>query len=101
MDVKEIIYDKGCIQAGEELMEENLILVSTLIIVCLFFEVNFNFNYFSIVFKQILNLNFVIKNFEKFDFFAIFQFYKLKLNFILKISSLNFIFKNFKFDFYF
>lgn len=39
--MKEIINDKGCIQAGEELFEENLILISTMIILCIFFQVKF------------------------------------------------------------
>jgi len=42
-DVSKIIYEKGCIQAGEELVEENLIFISTIVILCIFFQVILNF----------------------------------------------------------
>lgn len=35
-----IIFEIGCIQAGEKCVEENLILISTIIILCIFFQVN-------------------------------------------------------------
>lgn len=37
--MSKIIFEKGCIAAGEELIEENLILISTVGILCIFFEV--------------------------------------------------------------
>lgn len=39
--MSKIIYEKGCIQAGEELVEENLIFISTMFILCIFFQVIF------------------------------------------------------------
>lgn len=43
--MSKIINDKGCIQAGEELIEENLIMISTFVILCIFFQVNFFFDF--------------------------------------------------------
>lgn len=40
--MSKIIYDKGCIEAGEDLIEENLIMISTFVILCIFFQVNYN-----------------------------------------------------------
>lgn len=38
-EIAKIIYDKGCVQAGEEWMERNLILISTSAIIAIFFQV--------------------------------------------------------------
>lgn len=39
MELSRIIYEKGCVQAGEEWMEHNLIIISTAVIVVMFFQV--------------------------------------------------------------
>ncbi|XP_070496745.1 tetraspanin-5-like isoform X1 [Chironomus tepperi] len=46
LEVSKIVYEKGCIQTGEELMEENLIMISTIFILILFFQI------LGIVFSQ-------------------------------------------------
>ncbi|XP_005177841.1 tetraspanin-17 isoform X1 [Musca domestica] len=40
-EIAKIIYDKGCVQAGEEWMERNLILISTSAIIAIFFQILF------------------------------------------------------------
>lgn len=38
-EISKIIYEKGCVQAGEEWMEHNLIIISTSAILTIFFQV--------------------------------------------------------------
>jgi len=40
MELSKIIYEKGCVQAGEEWMEHNLIIISATVIVVMFFQVS-------------------------------------------------------------
>lgn len=42
-EVSKIIYEKGCVQAGEEWVERNLIIISISAIVTVFFQVGFCF----------------------------------------------------------
>ncbi|XP_052837337.1 tetraspanin-17 isoform X3 [Drosophila gunungcola] len=39
LELSKIIYEKGCVQAGEEWMEHNLIIISTAVIVVMFFQI--------------------------------------------------------------
>ncbi|CRK88108.1 CLUMA_CG001893, isoform A [Clunio marinus] len=39
LEVSKIIYERGCILAGEELFEENLITISSLFIICIFVQI--------------------------------------------------------------
>ncbi|KAM7353999.1 tetraspanin 26A isoform 3-T3 [Cochliomyia hominivorax] len=40
-EISKIIYEKGCVQAGEEWMERNLIIISTSAIITIFFQILF------------------------------------------------------------
>jgi len=40
MELSKIIYEKGCVQAGEEWMEHNLIIIFTTVIAVMFFQVS-------------------------------------------------------------
>lgn len=49
-EISKIIYEKGCVQAGEEWMEHNLIIISTIAILTIFFQVCYvGFTILSIV----------------------------------------------------
>lgn len=51
MELSKIIYEKGCVQAGEEWIEHNLIIISTVAIGIMFFQV-FSFCQFCFEFNR-------------------------------------------------
>lgn len=48
-EIAKIIYEKGCVQAGEEWMERNLIIIATIAIITIFFQVYIQVFYFTII----------------------------------------------------
>jgi len=48
-ELSKIIYEKGCVQSGEEWIEHNLIIISTAAIGVMFFQVSVCLIYFIIM----------------------------------------------------
>lgn len=69
VELSKIIYEKGCVQAGEEWIEHNLIIISTAAIVVMFFQVSVNCSVFSL-------FNFFISHFNGINLLICFCYYR-------------------------
>lgn len=58
VELSKIIYEKGCVQAGEEWMEHNLIIISTAAIGVMFFQVSV-FSLCLLIFPYIHSYSFI------------------------------------------
>ena len=64
-DVAKIINEKGCVQAGEEWMERNLLIIAGVAVATAFLQVCKHFNMKIMIFKTIQNLLYVKKKKRK------------------------------------